>query len=331
MTVQAAPTAPSASRLGRLLERSRLYNLMFGARRIEPAPIYLAQRRVYILPTLQGITFAMAIVLMLIGSVNYALSLGFFLTFLLVGMSLVGMVHTYRNLLHLYVTPGRTEPVFAGGRASCVIHLENRARYERLSIVARRLDAAAIVDIPGGEIGTASLLVAAERRGWLELGRVTLETRYPLGIFRAWAYVQPEVRVLVYPSPDANDLPPESVMPEHGEAVEIGSGTDDFAGLRTYQPSDSPRHVAWKHAARNDTLMVKQWSGRGAAELWLEWASLGGEFDVEARLSRLTGWVLRADESGRAYGLRLPGIEIPPGRGPQHRDRCLKELALFGL
>jgi len=48
-----------------------------GARRIEAAPIHLGQRRVYILPTLQGITFGMAIVLMLIGSVNYALSLGF--------------------------------------------------------------------------------------------------------------------------------------------------------------------------------------------------------------------------------------------------------------
>jgi uncharacterized protein (DUF58 family) len=50
---------------------------------------------------------------------------------------------------------------------------------------------------------------------------------------------------------------------------------------------------------------------------------------VEARLSRLTRWVLLAEERGLHYGLRLPGNSIPLGEGFQHRERCLRELALY--
>src|SRR3954469_895964 len=80
----------------------------------EDGPIFLTQRRVYILPTRNGLVFAIALVLMLVGSINYNLSLGYVLTFLLAGMGIVSILHTFRNLAHLSVTPGRVEPVFSG-------------------------------------------------------------------------------------------------------------------------------------------------------------------------------------------------------------------------
>lgn len=319
------------SRLERWARASQLHHLVFGARAVEPEPIHLGHRRVYVLPTLHGVTFGLALMLMLIGSVNYALSLGYALTFLLTGMSLVAMLHTFRNLAHLHVSSGRSEPVFAGTSAAFVLLADNRDRRDRLAIVARRFDARADVDIPAGETVAITLLLPAKQRGWLALGRVTLETRYPLGLFRAWSYVQPAVRVLVYPAPDIVDLPLDLAVPERGVTVEAGFGNDDFAGLRPYHPGDSPRHVAWRRAAHDDRLLTKQWSGRGAAELWLDWNLLAGNMDVEARLSRLTGWVLQAEAAAVQYGLRLPGIVVEPGVGQPHRDRCLRELALFGM
>jgi uncharacterized protein (DUF58 family) len=50
---------------------------------------------------------------------------------------------------------------------------------------------------------------------------------------------------------------------------------------------------------------------------------------VESRLSILCQWVLQAERFGQAYGLRLPGIAIPPSRGEAQRNRCLEALALF--
>ena len=88
----------------RLLRHSQLYNLLVWQRQPESGTIFLAQRRVYILPTRQGLMFGLALVLMLIGSINYNLSLGFVLTFLLAGMGIVAILHSFRNIAHLYVT-----------------------------------------------------------------------------------------------------------------------------------------------------------------------------------------------------------------------------------
>jgi uncharacterized protein (DUF58 family) len=39
--------------------------------------------------------------------------------------------------------------------------------------------------------------------------------------------------------------------------------------------------------------------------------------------------VLDSEELEVNYGLRLPGHEIQPGSGAEHRHHCLKALALF--
>jgi uncharacterized protein (DUF58 family) len=86
--------------------------------------------------------------------------------------------------------------------------------------------------------------------------------------------------------------------------------------------------VAWKAVARSDELLTKQFTGEAAAELWLDWRLLpaGG---LEQRLSLLAGWVLAAERCGVRYGLRLPGVEIPPGRGDSHSGAALQALALY--
>lgn len=326
-----ARLSPPGSRRERVFRRTRLHALVRGGRVREREPIQLGHRRVFVLPTLHGVTFGLALGLMLIGSVNYALSLGFLLTFLLTGVSLVTMVHTFRNLVNLQVGAGRCEPVFAGGKAAFVVLLDNLSHRERWSIHALAGESRAEIDLPPNETVIATLLAPAPKRGWLRLGRITLETRYPLGLFRAWGYAHPALKVLVYPTPELAELPPEEAIPDAGEVVEAGVGSDDFAGLRPYHPGDSLRHVAWRRAAHDEQLLTKQWSGQGASELILDWHRLSRDMDGEARLARLTGWVLRAEDAGAKYGLRLPGIDIDPNRGPQHRDRCLRELALFGL
>jgi uncharacterized protein (DUF58 family) len=53
--------------------------------------------------------------------------------------------------------------------------------------------------------------------------------------------------------------------------------------------------------------------------------------ETEARLSRLTRWVLDADAAAQRYGMRLPNRQLAPGLGEEHRRQCLEALASFGL
>jgi len=320
--------------IARLLDRNpRLANWIWGFTPPERGTVVLVHRRVYILPTRLGWLFAATLTILLIGSINYALALGFGLTFLLAGMGIAGMVQTARNLARLAVTPGRAEPVFAGDTAQFRLYLDGRAGFDRPAILVRHLGSGAqlVLDIPAGGAGEVVLQVPARHRGWLAIGRVMLETRFPLGLFRAWSYVEAEARCLVYPQPERSPLPRASGEAARGAMRSPTPGNEDFAGLRGYQPSDSPRHVAWKAVARTGDMLTKQFAGESGAELWLDWQLLPASLSIEMRLSRLTGWVLSAERSGALYGLRLPGAEFPPSHGDAHRTACLQALALFRL
>ena len=69
----------------------------------------LTQRNIYILPTRAGLAFAAVLMVMLLASINYQLSLGYVLTFLLAGAGFVSMHMTHNTLrgmtLHLRTPP----------------------------------------------------------------------------------------------------------------------------------------------------------------------------------------------------------------------------------
>jgi uncharacterized protein (DUF58 family) len=318
--------------LGTLLDRNpRIANWLYGFKPPERGVVVLVHRRVYIVPARLGLIFGATLLVLLVGSINYALSLGFALTFLLAGSGLAGMVHTARNLARIAVSVGRTTPVFAGEAAQFRLVLDGRAPFDRPAILARHVASGAqtVLDVPRHAQVEAVLAVPTAHRGWLPMGRIMLETRFPLGLFRAWSYVEPEARCLVYPRPERSALPAPLADAAAGSAQTRALGNEDFAALRTYQRSDSPRHVAWKALARSDEMLTKQFSGEAARELWLDWSALSPALGLEQRLSRLAGWVLLAQSSGAHFGLRLPGVQVEPGRGDPHVAACLRALALY--
>lgn len=310
--------------------KNQLYNWLFQLRGAQTGPIVLMQRRVFILPTRYGMGFAAVLLLMLAGSVNYNLSLGFILTFLLGAMAIIAMLHTFRNLANLRLSAGRAQPVFAGSMARFTVCIESTDDSERYSIgLTRDKREAEFIDVPARQTAFLGAGVPAPRRGLLSPGRLTLFTRYPLGLYYAWAYLELDMRCVVYPRPAPPGLPLPAMTSSAGQSAEHGQGQEDFFGLRQYRPGDSSRRIAWKAVARDQGLLTKQFSGRADGELWLAWELLPPRMDLEEKLSRLTRWVLDASTLGLSFGLRLPDSTIPVASGDAQRERCLEALALF--
>lgn len=303
---------------------------LFQLRGPEAGEVVLVQRRIFILPTRAGVLFAFVLVLMLTGAINYTLSLGFILTFLLASLAISAILHTFRNLAGLRITAARTPSVFAGDVARFRVCLHNPTRAARYSIaLTRDKREVAVIDVPAEASVIAAAAVPAPRRGVLRPGRLTLYTRFPVGLFRAWSYINLDTSCIVYPQPAPPGLPWPPVRSGGTDGAGIAQGRDDFAGLRQYHPGDSPRHIAWKAAARGQGLLTKQFIGRASAELWLALDALPRNLPLEAKLSQLARWVLDAQAAGLAFGLELPGTLIPMDLGEAHRDRCLEALALF--
>lgn len=292
--------------------------------------IRLSRRRIYILPTRHGYAFAALLFLLFLWSINYSNSMGFAFTFLLAAVALNSMWRAHDNLLGLIVHPGGADPVFAGQEACFVYRLENPDPAPRYGIALQWRDQPPrYADIPKHGSATVALAVPAERRGWLRPGHVRVSTRFPLGLFQAWSWVEFETACLVYPRPRGQrPLPPALPDSTGGGLGEQGTGSEDYAGFRQYAPGDSPRRIAWKAATRTDQLLVKRFVDQARPELWLDWRLLGIE-NVEPRLEQLCRWVLKAESDGHQYGLRLPGLQLPPAHGDAQRRRCLEALALF--
>src|SRR3989441_3163238 len=152
----------------------RFANWLYGFTPPEHGRVVLVHRRVYIVPARLGWLFAATLGILLIGSINYALSLGFALTFLLAGLGLAGMVHTARNLARIAISVGRAEPVFAGESAQFRLYLDGGPGFDRPAILARHLAAGSqlVADVPAGGLAEVGLAVPAARRGWLpQIGR----------------------------------------------------------------------------------------------------------------------------------------------------------------
>jgi uncharacterized protein (DUF58 family) len=288
----------------------------------------LGPRQIYILPTRHGLMFALALVALLLGAVNYSNALAYLLAFLLAGMATVSILHTQRNLLKLRISVAGGEPVFAGEAASfrVCLHNDGRARY------ALTLESGAVAlpafDVPARDTRCVTFSLPTNRRGWLDCPPLVLATVYPLGLTRAWSRrVQLPARCLVYPKPaEAAEL-----VRAAGEDGETLSGAqadgDDFAGLRAYQPGDPLARISWKTWARGQGLYTKDFRAALGESVWLDWEAFAPHA-TELRLGLMTRALLDADNAGLAFGLRLPGVSLEPDSGARHRNRCLEALAL---
>ncbi|TLY83680.1 MAG: DUF58 domain-containing protein [Gammaproteobacteria bacterium] len=293
-------------------------------------PVALERRRLYILPTGTGVAFAALLFLMLIAGLNYGNSLALFLTFLLGAFALVAMQQCHRNLLGIAVLTVSAPAVFARARGAVHVTLANPAGLARYRVEAALPESPAVAaDLTSPEPRRLELPLPALRRGIVRIERLRLATAHPFGLFRAWTWLHVPVEMLVYPRP-AGSLPmPAESGARPGARSRGGSEADEWQGLRPFRDGDSPRQVDWKAYAREAPLLVKEYSPAGSELRVFDFGRLTDP-DVEVRLSQLARWVVDAEAHGERYGLALPGVWLPPDRGPEHRHRCLAALALFG-
>ena len=224
--------------------KNQVYNWLFQLRGPEAGIIVLVQRRVFILPTRHGLTFAAVLLLMLTGSINYNLSLGFVLTFLLAALAINAMIYTFRNLANLRVSGGRARPVYAGDTARFAVNLENTGDNDRYSIGLTR-----------DKRSPNSSMCRRAARPWrhrLFLRRVAascaraaliLFTRYPLGLYYAWSYLELDMHCIVYPRP----APPGLPLPPRATSARRRSGARPGPGGFLRAAAVSPRRFAAPH------------------------------------------------------------------------------------
>jgi uncharacterized protein (DUF58 family) len=319
-----------------MLDFRRRFNTWLSARLPATDSLLLTQRNVYILPTRPGWMLALTLLVMLVGSINEQLNLGYLLTFLLAGCAAAGVHVSHGTLRGLTLHMAPPAPCFAGTAAHLQLTLGSTRSSTRYGIglaVSGQTDWAH-VDVPAQGSTTVTVGWQPPGRGRHALPALKAETRFPLGTFRVWTVWRPAATVLAYPAPENAPPPLPPGVPKAGTAATAPSAPGaEFDGVRAYRRGDPLKAVVWKRVAQamargsDDLVSRDHASAQQTHELWLDWAHTGTA-DTELRASRLTAWVLQAERLGMPYGLRLPGREFPPNLGGPHRLQCLEALAL---
>ena len=328
----AAAAAATAAGAGNASARPGRGSALFRHAPTDDRPVVLRHRRIYILPTRGGWAFIGTLLLLLITSLNYALSLGFVVTFLLGGPG------RDRAAAHLPQPGGnRAPPACRPVKPSPAVRCRSRSRSTGGACPAtpctspprEGTDGHHRHPPRGGAAGDARAADPAARpcarwagsrcrptiRSGCGAAGPTCTFRSPASSSRRRKRRRRRCRsrAPASPTPDA-----------------LSRDDADLAGLRDYQPGDPLQRVAWKAVARGAGWYTKQFDGRGGGgPLAFAWTALPGSLDAEQRISRLTAWVLAAERAARPFSLTAPGVALPAGQGRDHRRRALTALALL--
>lgn len=296
-------------------------------RQPEAMPIVLHRRRLYTLPTRFGLFFCFLLLVMALGALNFNNNPALILVFLLASIAHTALLFGYFDMRGLSIHSVQHQSVFAGEAMPVHLHISSKQAKARQGLQLSAGDAHAALDLDDNGHGQTTLRLPTQQRGWQPIGRIKIQQQRPLGMFSIWSWIHPQHQGLVYPKPEIN--PPALPMHQHdGETTPKRGHGLDVHGLRTFRMGDARRNIAWKRSAQAGTLIVREYEQPQGTDVMLDWSDVA-HLPREQAISRLTAWVVEAEQAQMHYGLRLPNMEVSQGQGATHRHHCLQTLAIL--
>ncbi len=299
-------------------------------KRIPPSQsVQLSQRQIFIFLTRNGWMASGVLLVLFLGAVNYGNSLILGMAFWLTAIFLVSIFHTYRNLAGLTIDALRVQSCCAGERARFYINLSRPENgQQHLALLLTWGGVQQFSELTNQLSTTVCMALPTRQRGCFQPGRLNIASSFPLGLFRAWTWIDLDMACWVYPKPLPSPLPRLQGAGEMTEAQLLNRvlGVDDFEGLQTYAPGDPLKHVHWKVFARTDEMFTKTFVAAHQPQRLLDWSKMPSDH-LEVKLSQLCYWILQFAEQHVSFALHLPGEKVALGSGDLHCQRCLIALA----
>lgn len=296
-------------------------------REAEALPINIHRRRIYVLPSRFGLFFGLLLAVMGAGALNYNNNPALMLVFLMASSVHTALLRGWLGLSGLRLVEVGAPPVHAGETAELRLRFEGEGRRARRGLCLEREGRARVFEVLPERQAGATLPFATTRRGLHAVGRIKLSTRWPLGLFVVWSWLNPQAQVLVYPRLEDQSPP----LPGDGASSGLRrqrSPSEEVHGLREHRQGDPLRLMAWKRSAQLGKPIVREFESPAGLEVRLDYAQLL-HLPPEQRIERLARWLVEAERRGLVSELILPGEQLGPGRGEAHLHAGLRALALL--
>lgn len=286
-----------------------------GRRQPATRELVLRQKFLFVFPTRYGFALIGLVVLLYLLGTNYQNNLILLQSYFLLGLIILSIGLSFKNLQGLTLTVTPAPAVFQGEDISITLQLSQRQQRQQILFKLNKfsLMCAQLPDM-------IMLKLPAQSRGYYQLPRFSISSIYPFGLVRCWSYPLLQQHYWVYPMPKHQD----NYLPPDADAGEL-----QWSHLSPYQAGDPLKRIDWKRLARQPQQpVVKVFSNiLPEQQRVLLLPTLSG-IALEQALSDLTAQIIDLSQLRQSYALQLPNQLIEFGTGPEHRRRCLEALTL---
>ena len=346
------------------------WNKWLNKRIPEATQHHLNHRNIFIFPAKFGLSFLSLCLLLFLLGTNYQNNLMLLLCYFLLSLFLVNLLASYINFARVDLQIGKCPEVFVGDDLNIplwlnannnavfptkgllnftfqiVKHQSNRKTKVQHNQPITQVDADAFSN-------PINLSQKCQKRGKLVLARVTVESFYPLGLYRCWTHLAFVHDVTVFPRPIPCEInlhvSEHTSIKKNGQLINEQAGHDDFSHLKAYQQGEPLNHVAWKQLAKGRGMVSKQFTSIGHHIGWLKLSpeyknqnlsqtnaelaesdkTILDRSNLDKELGELCYQVIELSRTQRTFGLDLGAQCISPNSGAEHRRSCLHALAYF--
>jgi uncharacterized protein (DUF58 family) len=293
--------------------------------------ITLKHKTIYLLPSSLGRYFIVVAVLNFVMGINYQNNLILIMAYLMFVVMIIAVLIGYSNAKGLTVSYKQVFASFAPQSPQVQFSLHTTAVCQSVLLTYQgeqqsQQYTAVVTDSPL----TLSLTLPYTQRGCYALQRIKISSNYPFGLVSVWSYIQLTTQVYVYPSLEAVHSDEQFNQLAHqqdNEGIAKQNGSEEFESLIAHLPEMGLQRISWKHFAKTQQLLVKQFIDYKAANAKFDFNLMAG--DTEQRLSQLCFLVCKATEKNTPFILKLPGEHITLNTGQQHKQQCLEALSRF--
>lgn len=289
--------------------------------------ISLQHKNIYVLPSKLGMQFLLIALLNFVMGINYQNNLILAMAYLMVVILVFSILTGYKNMRGLSVKYLFALNSYAPKSPYARYQLQSTSSSQQVKLMISGSESETI-SLDDSDKKTIEIALNCTKRGVYGLEKAKIISHFPFGLVSVWSYIQPSDVIYVYPTPKSAenlDIELHEELNDAGDNAQSRTGSDEFYQLTPFIIGSALNKVSWKHYAKTQQLLSKEFTSDTTQELALNFNMLCG--NTEYRLSQLCFLVNQLTEQQIAFSLTLPKKKISKASGDVHQTACLKALA----
>lgn len=284
--------------------------------------------------TKEGIIFIVLCLVVGFAALNTGNNLLYLIFGVMISLVVISGVISLMNLSEIVIQLVKTPCIYALTPHEIAFSLTNRKHLVPSFSLTLELGSRKtyLAYLPAGSTRPATINCFFNARGWNDLPKLTLYTKFPFGFFKKWTEVEiTDSSVLVFPNVHKAGLE-ENTQRDHlniKKLVQTGH-SQELKSIRDYYAYDNVRNIDWKNTAKLNKFMVKEFFNNEDRTAKIVFQPKGVDTEhVERYISHAASLLNEYIKRGFSVDFTAPGKTYKAVCNRSEMNKVLTFLALY--